>query len=97
MTTPLESIEATVHRLRQSLSEGGYYAKQVDQAQEALDEAIRVRDSAQVELSQWEEVLSILRTQKDDLETFKKEFLRRHHPELVPHEGIRLYTEPEGA
>lgn len=97
MMTPLESIEATVHRLKQSLSDDGYYAKQVDQARKNVDEALRVWEGARKELSQWEEVLHTLYAQRDDLKQYQEEFLRRHHPELKPHEGIRLYTEPEGA
>lgn len=93
MTTPLESIESTVTRLRAKVGPDGYHADEIARAQVELDDAVLARDMDAKSLAEWEEILDTLRADKADLEQFKEEFLRRHHPELVPHEGVRLYSE----
>jgi len=93
MTTPLESIENTVTRLRVKVGPDGWHADQIARAQVELDDAVLARDMDAGSLAEWEKILDTLRADKAALEQMRKEFLRRHHLELVPHDGIRLYTE----
>lgn len=95
MTTPLESIESTVTRLRAKVGPHGYHADEIARLKVKLEEAHTALGNDAVELKQWEKILDTLRADKRDLEQFKEEFLRRHP--AAEEVEISLYTGEEEA
>lgn len=94
MTTPLESIENTVTRLRVKVGPHGWHAGEIDKIQYRLEQAREALRHDEEDLLAWEKILDTLRADKADLERFKEEVFGTHS-ELTPHDGIRLYTQDE--
>lgn len=95
MQTPIDTIEKTIERLKNKVGPDGYYAQEISRVEEEYEELRSAKEAEERSLEEWRHILDVVRAEKRDHALFREEFLRRHHPELKPHEGIRLYTEPE--